>query len=151
MITCNRKIEDILAEDGLYVCRITGHSMEPMLNCESDSVVVFPVSERLKKYDVALYRAGERYVLHRVVKVLPDSYVTCGDNCDFLERGIKDADVIGVLREILRGEERIKLDSREYRAYCRRRVLGFYPRKVFRALKRFAYGMARKIFKKKRR
>ena len=32
---------------------------------------------RLKKYDVPLYRRGADYVLHRVVKVLPESYVIC--------------------------------------------------------------------------
>jgi len=151
MITCNKKIEDILAEEGFYVCKITGHSMEPMLNCESDSVVIAPVSERLKKYDIALYRSGEKYILHRVVKVLPDSYVLCGDNCDFLEGEITDANVIGVLREVYRGEDKLDIDSRRYKAYCRRRVLGFYPRKAFRAVKRFVRSIAKKIFKKKGR
>ncbi len=151
MIASNKKIEDILSEEGFYIGRVSGHSMEPMLKCDSDSVVIVPASEGLKKYDVALYRSGEKYILHRVVKVLPESYIMCGDNCDFLERGITDEDIIGVLIEVLRGDERIKLDSRRYRAYCRRRVNGFYPRKFFRAIKRVVRSIAKRIFKKKGR
>ena len=90
------KIEEIIARDGVYVCTTSGISMKPMLRDRRDTVVIAPVSGRLKKYDVALYRYKGKYLLHRVVKVLPDSYVCCGDNCITPEIGVTDADVIGV-------------------------------------------------------
>lgn len=130
-----KNIEKVLSEEGVYVSCVVGHSMEPMLHERRDTVAVVPVKERLKKYDVALYRVGEKYVLHRVVKVLPDSYIFCGDNCVELERGITDKDILGKLSEVWRGEEKMELDSFSYKFYCRRRVMGFLPRKIVRRLR----------------
>lgn len=110
-------IESILDTRGVYVSTTSGVSMMPMLRHRRDTIVVMKAGQRLKKYDVALYRRGEEYVLHRVIKVLPDSYVIRGDNCIAKEYGITDADVIGVLVEFYRGEKRINMDKRSYRAY----------------------------------
>lgn len=130
-----KDIEKVLSEEGVYVSCVVGHSMEPMLYERRDTVAVVPVKERLKKYDVALYRVGEQYVLHRVVKVLPDSYVFCGDNCIELEKGIADNDILGKLTKVWRDEEEMKLSGFKYGFYCRTRVLGFLPRKIRRRLR----------------
>ena len=130
-----KDIEKVLSDEGMYVSCVVGHSMEPMLYERRDTVAVVPVTERLKKYDIALYRAGEKYVLHRVIKVLPDSYVFCGDNCVELERGITDKDILGKLTEVWRGEEKMKLDGFKYGFYCRVRVLSFLPRRIIRRLR----------------
>ena len=66
------KIEEILQKEGCLVTTTAGVSMYPMLRNRRDTVVIRPAAGRLKKYDVALYKRGESYVLHRVVKVLPD-------------------------------------------------------------------------------
>lgn len=138
----NKDIEKILADEGIYVSSVVGHSMEPML-CEGrDTVAIAPIVGRLKKYDVALYRVGEKYVLHRVVKVLPDSYVFCGDNCVALEYKIEDKDIVGRLEKVWQGEREIDLDSFGYRFYSRRKVLGFLPRKICR---RIRGGLSRRI------
>ena len=81
------RIEDVLREKGLYVSTTAGVSMYPMLRDRRDTIMIRPAEGRLKKYDVPLYRRGEAYVLHRIVKVLPDSYVICGDNCFKKEYG----------------------------------------------------------------
>ena len=142
------KIEDILDREGVYVSTISGISMKPMLLNRRDTVVISPVSGRLKKYDVALYKSGGKYVLHRVVKVLKDSYIMCGDNCVLLEKGITDADIIGKLSEVWRGEEKLDLNSFGYRMYCRRKVAFFYPRKAYRNARRIAMAAIKKAFKK---
>ena len=54
-----------------------------------------PAAGRLRRFDVALYRSGGRYVLHRVVRVLPSGYVIIGDNC-ITEEHVEDAQVQGV-------------------------------------------------------
>ena len=110
-------IEEILGTRGVYVSTTSGVSMMPMLRDSRDTIVVMPVSERLKKYDVALYRRGEEYVLHRVIKVLPDSYIIRGDNCIAKEYGITDKDVLGVLVEFYRGEKHVNVNKRSYKAY----------------------------------
>lgn len=113
-------IEEILAREGKYVSITSGSSMSPMLKERRDTVVIVPVSGRLKKYDVALYRVGEKYVLHRVVKVKKDSYVCCGDNRVQLERGITDADVLGRLESFYRSDEdRDRAKGFGYKLYSR--------------------------------
>ena len=143
------KIEEILEREGVYVSTVSGLSMSPMLVNRRDTVVITPLSGELKKYDVALYFVGGKYVLHRVIKVLEDEYITCGDNCIVLERVPKSA-VIGKLSEVFRGEEKVDLGSLGYRMYCKRKVAGFYPRKAYRNFKKFAISTAKKILRKKR-
>ena len=64
--------EQLLAQDGRLVYKTKGTSMEPMLRQNRDLVIIEVPASRLKKYDVALYRRGESYVLHRVVDVKED-------------------------------------------------------------------------------
>ena len=126
-----------------------GVSMLPMLREGRDTVELSAPPKQLKRYDLPLYqRADGKYVLHRVVKVLPDSYVFCGDNCVELERGITDKDILGKLVEVYRGEEKMKLEGFGYKFYCRRIVMGFLPRKIARRLRGALSWRIKKIFGK---
>ncbi len=117
-----KNIESILKENGIFVSTTSGASMYPMLRDRRDTIVVAPISKRLKKYDVALYRRGDRYVLHRVIKVLPDSYVIRGDNCAQKEH-IPDSDLLGCLVKFYRGDKEKSLDGTGYKLYSRLVVL----------------------------
>ena len=113
-----RKIEDVLKEDRLFVSTTVGVSMYPMLRNRRDTIIIEPYEGRLKKYDIPLYKRGSRYVLHRIVDVLPDSYVICGDNCIEKEYGITDEHILGVMTGCYRGKKRLNLDSPIYKAYA---------------------------------
>ena len=60
------KIEDGLLEKGVYIGPTVGVSMLPMLKNRRDTIVVRPKTEKLKRLDVALYKRGTAYILHRV-------------------------------------------------------------------------------------
>lgn len=111
------KIEDVLEKEGIYIATISGISMYPMLRNRRDTVVIKPYEGRLKKFDVPLYRVGDRYVLHRIIKVLPDSYVIRGDNLAEKEYGITDENILGVMTSFYRDEKEIKLNSLAYKTY----------------------------------
>lgn len=111
-------IEEILKNDGVYVSTTSGVSMYPMLRDRRDTIVVTSTSERLEKYDVALYRRGDSYVLHRVIEVLPDSYVIRGDNCA-LKEYVPDSSVLGKLTEVWRADKKLNMQGAPYRAYSR--------------------------------
>lgn len=113
-----KSIEEILKSDGMYVSTTSGVSMYPMLRDRRDTIAVTPTQERLKKYDVALYRRGNSYVLHRVIKVLPDSYVIRGDNCAAKEY-VPDSSVLGKLTEVWREDKKLNMQGAPYRAYSR--------------------------------
>ena len=110
--------EDILARDGRLVYRTRGVSMKPMLYQNRDLVCIKVPIGRLKKYDVALYKRGENYVLHRVIYVKDGYYLFRGDNTYYLEQVLDDA-VIGVLESFVRKGKQYRVRDFGYRAYER--------------------------------
>ncbi len=112
--------EEFLDKNGSLTYRFRGISMKPMLRQDKDLfTVVKKTDERCKKYDVVLYRRAGQYVLHRIVKVLPDGYIILGDNCMYKERNITDADILGVLVSFCRGGKNVSIDNIWYRCYSK--------------------------------
>ncbi len=112
-----RRIEDILSTDGIYVSPTMGVSMRPMLRQGRDRIIVVPVTGRLKRYDVPLYRRGKDYVLHRIVKVRPEDYVVLGDNC-LAKEYVRDEQIIGVLTAFYRNTRYVSVGNPFYRFYA---------------------------------
>ncbi len=129
--------EEILKRDGVLVYRTQGVSMRPMLKQNRDLVTIRPVSGRLKKYDVPLYRKqGGGYLLHRIIAVTENGYVIRGDNTYKKELDVTDNDIVGVLTAFKRKGKDYTVESKGYRLYAR--VWNFiYPlRKVRNVIKR---------------
>ena len=96
-----------------------GVSMLPMLRQGKDSVELSPMPERLKKYDLPVYRRKNgQYVMHRVIAVREDHYICLGDNTLKFEH-IYPEQMIGVVSAFKRGNKRIETDDPGYRLYCR--------------------------------
>ncbi len=113
-----KNIEEMLLCDGVYISTTSGVSMYPMLRDRRDTIVVTRCEERLKKYDVALFKRGEQYVFHRVIKVLDDRYLIRGDNCIAYDV-VKDSDVLGRLTRFYRAEKEKSIEGLGYRLYSR--------------------------------
>ena len=109
-------IEKVLERDGMFISTTSGVSMYPLLRHRRDTIIVTPSVERLKRYDVALYRRGDSYVLHRVLRVLPDSYIIRGDNCILLEH-IKNEEILGKLTGIYRRDKEVNMQGAGYKFY----------------------------------
>ena len=114
-----KSIEEVLNSKGVYVSTTSGVSMRPLFYDRRDTVIISPVKGRLQKYDLPLYKRGDRYILHRVIKVLPDSYVMLGDNCVSKEYGITDADIVGVMTAYYRKDRYGTPKDLGYRLYVR--------------------------------
>ncbi len=146
-------IEELIEEEGKYVGPTVGVSMLPMLKSGRDSVVIVKKEARLKPWDVALYKRGEKYVLHRVISVIDGGYIIRGDNC-YSDEKIPESAVFGVLSEYFRENERIDCAANEkYLRYAKKRVKNYRLRRFFvvpylrcRSLAARAY---HKIFKRK--
>lgn len=96
-----------------------GTSMLPMLRYGMDTVVLSPVPERLRKYDIPFYRRDNgQFVLHRIVAV-GDAYTCIGDNQFELEHGVRQDQVIAVVTSFNRGGREISVTNLGYRCYCR--------------------------------
>lgn len=118
----HRTIEQELAQNGRAVIQTVGVSMEPLLHNRKSTVALIAKQGRLQKQDVALYRrpATGAYVLHRVVKVLDDAYLICGDNRTWRET-VPDEWVIGVMTGYYEKEQDkyISCESTPYQSYLK--------------------------------
>lgn len=112
-----KKFEDVISEQGKLVYTNVGDSMYPFIK-PRDLLVIEKKNSPLKKYDVPLYKRDTgQYVLHRIVKIKNGEYYICGDNRAYLERGIEDRHIIGLLTEIVREGKTISVYSSKYRFY----------------------------------
>ena len=95
------RFEEILSRDRRLIYKTMGVSMLPMLHENRDLVVIEPLKGRLRKYDVALYKRGTSYVLHRVMEVTPDRVVLMGDGNIRGQEVCRPEDVLARVDEIV--------------------------------------------------
>ena len=112
-------IREELAEGKSVRFSPRGTSMLPMLRQESDSVVLSPLPQKLKKYDLPLYqRDNGQYVLHRIVRA--GETITCmGDNQFEKETGLRHDQMIAVVTAFYRGNRKHSVNEPGYWFYCR--------------------------------
>lgn len=117
-------IEEKLSFGGSVELTPKGKSMLPLINPKIDKVIITPKTQRVKKYDIVLYRRDDgSFVIHRVIKVKGDgSYVLCGDAQYDKEHGITDKNIIGQVKQLKRNGTVLSLTGIKYRLYCFFRV-----------------------------
>ena len=117
-----------------------GISMLPMLRQGMDSVILSPLPQKLKKYDLPLYqRENGQFVLHRIVKA-GETYTCVGDNQYILEHGVTHDQMIALVTAFTRGEREYSVTDWRYRLYCvlwhRIRPIYCFLRRAYRWLRR---------------
>lgn len=123
--------------------QITPHgiSMRPMIVDGRDEVVLSPLPEKLKKYDLPLYRRDNgQFVLHRIVKA-GQTYTCVGDNQLIYETGVRQDQMIALATALYRNGRYYSLDGFGYKLYGRlwhwtrplRRAV-HWCRNIFRAI-----------------
>jgi signal peptidase I len=139
--------ENELNRCGYLVYTNTGYSMMPMLHQHHDVLMIEKPKGRLKKYDIPLYRAGGKYILHRILEVRPEGYVTCGDN-NIIKEYVPDGDVIGVLTSYTRDGKVHRLNEPSYRLYVHLWCDCFPLRVFYLRARRFASRQKHKLVNK---
>lgn len=117
-----------------------GVSMLPMLRQGRDSVILSPLPEKLRKYDLPLYqREDGKYILHRIVEV-GDTFTCIGDNQYQYEHGVRREQMIALVTAFTRGNREISVEHPVYRAYCalwhRSRGIRYFMLRVKNKLRR---------------
>lgn len=141
-----QKIEEVLAQNGKYIGPTVGVSMLPMLKNRRDTIIVLPKTERLKPLDVALYRRGDAYILHRVLSVTEKGYIIRGDNC-YSDENVPENAVIGVLSEFFRKNKHYYCTDEKYLKYVKKRLKNYKCRRFFVLLKVKCKGAVKKILR----
>lgn len=113
---------EMLEKDGYLVYTNTGFSMMPLLRPRQDIIEIKPLTGRAKKYDVVLYKrkvnAGAPYILHRVLKVLPNGkYIIAGDHNSFKEYDVTDDMIVGIMTRVIRNGKSIYPTDWKYKLY----------------------------------
>lgn len=109
--------EEELERNGTLVFPNKGTSMMPLLRENRDLMVIEKRGpERLRKYDAVLYKRGYRYVMHRILKVRDRDYWIVGDHCR-LGESVKDEQILGVLKQVVRDGKVIRTTDLGYRVY----------------------------------
>lgn len=121
-----------------------GTSMRPMLDNGKDQVILSPLPDKLKKYDLPLYRRDNgQFVLHRIVEV-GETYTCVGDNQFDLETGIRPDQLIAVATGFVRKGKSYSVTQLGYRIYC---CLWHRSRRVRHFVLRYWRGVKRRIKK----
>ena len=120
--------EDLLEKDGYLVYTNVGCSMLPLLRQRRDIIEIRKKDPavRCKKYDAVLYKRGDRYILHRILKVREKDYVICGDHNIWREYGITDEQILGVMTRVIRDGRSVTPDDWRYKLYVHL-WCDFYP------------------------
>ena len=119
-------IEAQISSGGSVRISPKGISMLPMLREGKDSVLLSPLPQKLKKYDIPLYRREDgSYILHRIVRA-GETYDIAGDNQIDIELGVSREHMIAVVSGFSRGEKEVSMDGLLYKLYCRA-ICGLRP------------------------
>ena len=136
-----------LAENDVIAFVPGGNSMWPTLKNRGQSVIVKAKKERLKAFDVALYVRGQNtFILHRVIKVLEDGYLMCGDSQFVLEK-VNEDQIFGVMIGFYRGKKYIDTNDDKYI----KKIKKWYKKKTFRKIRIKFFFFRQKIQSKLKR
>lgn len=109
--------EEELNTHGGFIFTNAGDSMKPLIRQGRDVLEITKrPAGRLKKYDVPLYKAGNRYILHRILKVRAHDYIIAGDH-NYRKEIVTDEQIIGILTGLTRDGNRRRLSGWKYRLY----------------------------------
>ena len=114
-------IKECLEQTGKYTGLTMGTSMRPIIHQQRDNIIIVKNTERLKKYDVAVYQLKTgKYVMHRVVEVHDDHYIIVGDNLKMREYVTDDMVCGRLIGYYRKGKRYIDCDNNKlYRLYSR--------------------------------
>lgn len=143
----SKTMEEVLSEEGRLVTTAIGVSMLPCIRPRRDIIVLERPEGPAGVRDVILYkRRNGSYVLHRIIQVRPDDYVLCGDNQYIPEPGIRNEQVLGILKGFYRGERYIDCEkNRLYRMYVRFWCVSITARKLLLRSLQLAKGICRRV------
>ena len=109
--------EQSLQQNGYTVCSPISGSMKPLIRPNVDSAVFVP-PEKIRKYDVVLYRREGQAIMHRVVGFRGEDTLIRGDNSSYTET-VPRREIFGVMQGFYRGRRYVAATNLGYRLFSR--------------------------------
>lgn len=112
-------VEEELACGREVRIRLKGQSMYPFIRNELDEVLLVPCKEeKLKMWDVVLFRYRGAHLLHRIVHKTVDGYTLQGDGVWAVRETCSENDIVGKVCIIFRkGKTPISVNSVSWRFF----------------------------------
>lgn len=140
-------IEDIkplipeLLEKGVAIrVKVGGFSMFPFIR-KGDTAIINRVDFKvLEKGDVVLFRKGNKYIAHRLLKHYGERILTKGDTAEKADEPVKSEDYLGIILQVIRKGKQINLYSNQNKVYSRLML-------VFTYFYGFVFNLLRKTIK----
>ncbi|MDY4515058.1 MAG: S24/S26 family peptidase [Hominisplanchenecus sp.] len=130
---CEPLIRKTLEKGGTFKFYPRGTSMEPTIHAGRDMVVLSPLPDCLRKYQIVLYkRTNGAFVLHRIIKVKGSCCTMRGDNQFVSEPGIQKEQMIGMVTQIICNGDVIPVNDTRHRIAAALWVKTALPRRVWR-------------------
>lgn len=96
---------------------VTGSSMLPMLHHSKDTVILSPVYQSPARGALPLYlRDNGEYVLHRILRSVPEGFLCCGDN-QWQTEIVRPDQLLAVVTGFTRNGREYQTSHRGYRLY----------------------------------
>ncbi len=129
------EINKVLDQGDTFSFMPNGISMLPTIVGGRDTVTVKKPTDKLKKFDIILYRRKSgQFVLHRIIDLDSEKYILCGDNEVYPEKNVEHNQIIGVVTRYTRKGKIIEADSKKFISDAKKRVNSRpYRQFVFRA------------------
>lgn len=132
-------IEEQLAEGRQAAFTVTGMSMWPFLCHGRDQVIVEAVEPKeVRKGDIVLFRIlEEKYILHRITKLMPNSFETTGDGNCFRDGSFPYSCIVARVSFLIRKGKKIDCSDWRWRFIFRMWMMLFPIRRwLFRGWKK---------------
>ena len=124
------KFEDVLNKDGELYFTNVGYSMYPLIK-EREDILHIVQSNTYKKGDIILFKSKEdHYVLHRILKIKKDKFITAGDYNYFKDQPIVKGQILGLLISIKKKDGKV-IDLSKDKKARKFWYTNFFPIKAF--------------------
>ena len=124
------KFEDVLNKDGELYFTNVGYSMYPLIR-EREDILHIVQSHTYKKGDIILFKSKEdHYVLHRILKIKKDKFITAGDYNYFKDQPIVKEQILGLLISIKKKDGKV-IDLSKDKKARKFWYTNFFPIKAF--------------------
>ena len=109
--------EEELNLHGGFIFTNVGDSMKPLIRQGRDILEITKRPDgRLQKYDIPLYKVGDKYILHRILRVRESDYIVAGDH-NYRKELVTESQIIGILTGLTRDGKQRNLSGWKYRLY----------------------------------
>lgn len=123
-------IENKLNKDSFVISEFSGQSMFPLLNQNTDKIVVGKVDKsNVKKLDIVLYKTKNGYILHRVIDIKDNTLIIRGDNM-LLKEHVDIDNIYGVLVGYYNTKKYVEITDSINRKYYYLSLISFPFRKI---------------------